>query len=380
LWADLEESALEQAQNLANLPFAFHHVAVMPDGHSGYGMPIGGVCATVGTIVPNMVGVDIGCGMRAGETDAKVSALAPGTIDSIMRGIEEDVPVGFKHHAENQAEWSHLALECIDQSPDDYLPIVEREYEKSLTQIGTLGGGNHFIELQEDESGTLCVMLHSGSRNIGLQVAKHYNELAKTLNARWHSSVPKNHDLAFLPLDSSEGRTYLAEMNACLVFARENRARMWAAVSQVLDAHGVFLDDGFDVHHNYAALEHHFAKNVVVHRKGAVRARMGEAVIIPGSMGSASYIAEGLGSKDSFESCSHGAGRRMGRKAAQREIPAAQVHAEMEAAGIALFTPDPDGIAEECRQAYKDVDEVIAAESDLVKPLRRLRPVAVLKA
>ena len=377
-WAeDLEAGAAEQAEHLTDLPFAFRHVALMPDAHQGYGMPIGGVLATMGVVVPNAVGVDIGCGMRAGATDVRVNNLRPGTVDNIMRRITELVPTGFKHHATDQAGWEDLLPDLVNSQD---APVVNREYFASLRQIGTLGGGNHFIEAQADGEGALHFMLHSGSRNIGFKVAKHYNDLARELNSRWHASVPREWDLAFLPLDSDEGKLYMREMNVCLAFAKENRARMWSAIRSVLADYSIALDDGFDVHHNYAALENHYGKNVVVHCKGAVRARKGERVIIPGSMGSRSYIGTGMGNPESFSSCSHGAGRAMGRKAAKRDISAAQVLAEMEAAGIALFKPDTADVAEECQQAYKDIDDVMAAQVDLVAPTLTLRPVAVIKA
>jgi len=378
VWTDdLEEGAAEQAAHLAELPFAFHHVALMPDAHQGYGMPIGGVLATEGVVVPNAVGLDIGCGMRTWPTGVSVAEFMPHR-DAVMHQIQRDVPTGFAHHQKMQAEW------WVTDGVEDAMahPIVCREYESSLHQVGTLGGGNHFIEAQADESGDVWMMLHSGSRNLGKQVADHYNRLAVALNAQWHSSVPASWELAFLPLDSDAGRSYVAEMDLCLLFARTNRERMEARIRSVLDA--VFPvaapGESLDVHHNYAAMEHHFGRNVMVHRKGAVRAREGERVIIPGSMGSSSYIALGKGEPQSFASCSHGAGRAMGRKAAKRAIPAQQVIEEMRAADIALFKAKRGDVAEECRQAYKDIDAVMAAQSDLVTVAVRLRPLAVVKA
>jgi len=371
IWTDTaEDGALAQAANLAILPFAFRHVAIMPDCHQGYGMPIGGVLATQGVVIPHAVGFDIGCGMRAWPLECTRDEFMAKR-EAIMHDIQRVIPTGFNHHKEKQPDW-------FDPSNDT--PVLDREYQKSLTQIGTLGGGNHFIEAQADEDGMAWFMLHSGSRNVGFQVAKHYNALAIAMNDRWHSSVPKEHELAFLPLESDEGQTYLAEMSACLHFAYLNREHMMHAIQSILHREGIGWGDEIDIHHNYAVMENHFGKNVMVHRKGAVRAREGETVIIPGSMGSASYIGVGLGNRESFMSCSHGAGRTMGRKAAQRTIPAEQVVAEMKAADISLFKTKRGDVAEECRQAYKDIDEVMANQSDLVAIEKRLRPLAVIKA
>jgi len=367
---ELEPKCAEQARNLANLPFAFKSVALMPDAHMGYGMPIGGVLACQNVVVPNAVGVDIGCGMTFLSTDT-LAADAP--VHDIMHDITRLIPTGFNHHRIEQEDWSNGSVIPM-------YSIVEREYESSLFQVGTLGGGNHFIEAQVDDVGGLCFMLHSGSRNIGLKVASHYNKLAIELNERWFSSVPKSWELAFLPMDTNEGQAYWEEMGLCLQFARANRTHMMSHIEDVLLNYGIGFGRSFDIHHNYAALENHGGYNLVVHRKGAVRARAGEMVIIPGSMGSASYLAKGLGNPDSYQSCSHGAGRAMGRKAALKAIKMEDVIKEMDNSGIELFKPKKGDVAEECRQAYKDIDVVIAAESDLVTPQMKLRPLAVIKA
>lgn len=377
VWTDTaEDGALEQAANLASLPFAFRHVALMPDTHWGYGMPIGGVLATQGVVIPNAVGVDIGCGMRVWPLDCTVDEFMPKR-DTIMHEIHRAIPTGFNHHKEKQPDWLDLFEEVLLYGET---PILEREYDKSLYQIGTLGGGNHFIEAQAGEDDSVWLMLHSGSRNVGFQVAKHYNGLAISLNERWHTKVPKEHELAFLPLDSGEGQTYMKEMNACLRFSFLNRRHMMYTIQEVLEREGITCGDYVDVHHNYAVMENHFGKNVMVHRKGAVRARDGEIVIIPGSMGSSSYIGRGLGNRESFMSCSHGAGRTMGRNDAKRTFTVEQVVAEMKAADISLFKTKKGDVAEECQQAYKDIDEVMANQSDLVTIEKRLRPLAVIKA
>lgn len=214
MWLEnIDAEALEQARHLADLPFAFRHIAVMPDAHVGFGMPIGGVLATDGAVVPNAVYVDIGCGMCAVRTSLLESDTE--TLKEAVREIRKAIPVGTGRHQVPQDR----AL----MPTHEYGSIVAREYENALTQIGTLGGGNHFIEVQRGSDGHAWVMIHSGSRNLGHQVATHYNQLAKSLNERWYSSVPKEWDLAFLPLDIEEGRNYLLEMAYCVEFAFANR-------------------------------------------------------------------------------------------------------------------------------------------------------------
>ena len=203
LWLDdIEDGAMEQAKNLANLPFIFRHVALMPDAHQGYGMPIGGVMATQGVIVPNAVGVDIGCGMCAVKTT--LTDIDTESLKKMMNKIRQAVPVGFKRHSAPQDGMIDLKEGCI---------IAEREYANAHTSLGTLGGGNHFIEFQKGNDGFVWIMIHSGSRNLGKQVADHYNKLAVDLNERWRSEVPKEWQLAFLPLDTGEGQDYISEMN-----------------------------------------------------------------------------------------------------------------------------------------------------------------------
>jgi len=220
LWLEeIEGGALEQAKNLANLPFAFKHIAIMPDSHQGYGMPIGGVLAAKKAIIPNAVGVDIGCGMCSLRTNLK--EIETDDLKKIMGIIRKTVPVGFKHQDEKQDEkWMPEA--------DKSLPVVETQYEKAMYQVGTLGGGNHFIEIQKGSDGYIWIMIHSGSRNIGYTVAKHYNNKAKEINELWFSEVPK--DLAFFPLGADEFKDYLNEMNYCIEFALQNRKLMMERV------------------------------------------------------------------------------------------------------------------------------------------------------
>jgi len=370
LWLDdIEDGALEQTKNIANLPFVFKYIAVMPDGHQGYGMPIGGVMATENVIVPNAVGVDIGCGMCAVKTG--LTEMDIETLKKLMGEIRKVVPVGFAHHKEKQNE-------DLMPETDKKLFIASREYQNALTQIGTLGGGNHFIEIQKGSDGHIWIMIHSGSRNFGLKIAEHYNKVALELNKRWYSSVPKEWELAFLPLDTQEGIAYMNEMQYAVDFALANRRLMMDRIASVFSDLNVchLFAPMINIAHNYARFENHFGKNVLVHRKGATLATEGLTGIIPGSMGSSSYIVEGLGNPESFMSCSHGSGRRMGRKQAIRELNLEEEQKKME--GIVHGMRNKDDL-EEAPGAYKDIDVVMANQVDLVKIKVKLRPLAVIK-
>ena len=263
LWLeDIENGALEQAKNLANLPFAFKHIAIMPDSHQGYGMPIGGVMATNKVIVPNAVGVDIGCGMCAVEIN--LTDIPKEKLVKLVDHIKEVVPVGFEWHKSPQDE------AIMPGKPDNvHTPIVFAEYSKALHQLGTLGGGNHFIEIQKGSDGWIWVMVHSGSRNLGKKVADHYNGVAKELNSKWFSGVDQNWQLAFLPMDSAEGKQYRSEMQYCVDFALANRSLMlerilWA-ITEVVG--GFHYKRVINIAHNYAAMENHFGQNVMVTEK-----------------------------------------------------------------------------------------------------------------
>ena len=375
MWLDdVEDSAGEQAIHLACLPFAFKHVALMPDCHSGFGMPIGGVLATKGVVVPGAVGVDIGCGMRAIKTDLSASVLK-GHTDSLREMvtlIKGAVPVGKDHHKTPIDR--HFLPECITSN------VVAHEFQAAQYQIGTLGSGNHFIEIQEGSDGFVWAMVHSGSRNVGYKVANYYNNVAITLNNEFYSSVPKEWGLAFLPLNSDEAQQYLAEMRWCVEFAEANRRMIMDQVFDVLQDHlgEVRVTKGFDIAHNYAAMENHFGKNVMVHRKGATRARAGETGIIPGSQGTSSYIVEGLGNPESFMSCSHGAGRKMSRTAARANLSLNDEAAAMDQKGIIHAITSVNDL-DEAPGAYKDINAVMTNQADLVKILVELKPLAVIK-
>lgn len=373
VWGEAaDEATLAQARNLANLPFAFRHVALMPDAHVGYGMPIGGVLATVGQVIPHAVGLDIGCGVRAWRTNIRADDLRPRR-EAVLHQIQHDVPQGFDWHKASQTHRTDL----FGSVPD--VPVLQAELHKAERQVGSLGGGNHFIELQQDPDGVAWVMVHTGSRNVGKQMAEHYDHLARELNRREGSPVPLEWGLAHLGTDTAAGQEYLEVMGWCLRFAFESRRLIAEAVNQALARlfPGVRPDEQTDVHHNYAAVETHFGERVVVHRKGAVRA-VG-TVLVPGSMGTASYVASGLGEPASFESCSHGAGRAMGRKAALRTLPRERVLRELEALDVALAKTHTGDVAEEAPEAYKDIEVVMRWQSELVQPLVRLTPLGVVK-
>jgi len=375
LWLDdIEESALQQAKNLANLPFAFKHVALMPDSHFGFGMPIGGVLATKGVIIPNSVGVDIGCGMRFMETDIHISNLPTDKLKSIMGKIRKEIPMGFSK--QNTPVTYHQVPILGDE---DRMPIVWKNHNNTLISCGTLGGGNHFIEFQTNEKGFICVMIHSGSRNLGKQVADFYNKEAIKLNEKCFSQVPKEWELAFLPLGDVLADNYMSEMNYCVQFANYNRAYMMEAILNIL--HGEFghcRRAEKDVAHNYATMENHFGQNVMVHRKGAIRARKGDLGIIPGSQGTSSYIVEGLGNVDSFNSCSHGAGRLMSRTKARNTLDLQIEQDKLDKQGIIHSIRDIANL-DEASSAYKDIDVVMENQKDLVNITMKLTPIAVLK-
>ncbi len=377
LWTDfVEESAMRQIENLTTLPFLFHHLAIMPDVHAGMGMPIGGVLACKDTVIPNAVGVDIGCGMCAVKTNKKVSEIPIEVIrKNIMKGIRQQIPLGKGHHKQQQEEKYLPIGHDIDK-----MEVVKVRQAAIRYEVGTLGGGNHFVELQKDEDDNLWIMIHSGSRNLGNRVGEHYNKIAQRLNARWHSVVSPEIRLAFLPIGTKEFDAYWSEMKYCVDFALCNRSLMMQRIQEVMvDAlPGIEFEPMINIAHNYAEVEHHFGEDVIVHRKGATLAKEGVVGIIPGSQGTASYIVEGLGNPDSFYSCSHGAGRVLSRTAAINKLDMEAEVKQLEAKGI-IHAIRSQKDMQEATGAYKDIESVIAQELDLVKIKTRLLPIAVIK-
>ena len=377
IWArTVDPSAFKQIMNLSTLPFVFHHLAFMPDVHAGVGMTIGGVLATKGAVIPNAVGVDIGCGMCAVKTNIRVEELSSDLLrKGFMRGIRKQIPVGMEHQKEAQEE--ALMPQGFDLGS---MWVVSRQYKSALKQLGTLGGGNHFIELQKDQDGWMWIMIHSGSRNLGLQVAEYYDKIARRLNAQWFSKVDPEIGLAFLPVGSKEFKDYWTEMDYCVKFALANRQLMMDRICEVIKdcAPDTEFEPMINIAHNYAAWEHHFDEDVIVHRKGATRAREGEVGIIPGSQGTKSYITEGLGNPDSFMSCSHGAGRRMSRTEAVRTLDLKEEQEKLEAKGIVHGVRYQKDL-EEASSAYKNIEEVMTNQADLTKITTTLEPIAVIK-
>jgi len=368
-----EQGAIDQAMNLARLPFAFKQICLMPDTHSGYGMPIGGVLATDGVIIPYAVGYDVGCSVGAVKTS--LTDISIETIKIILGKIREVIPVGYKHHDKRQDE-------KLRPRQSDLPDIVSKEYNKALYQLGTLGGGgggNHFIEIQRYDDGFIGFMVHSGSRNFGWQIADHYNKVARDVNARYYSSVPKKWDLAFLPLDSDEGKNYLDEMNYCMEFATSNVLLMLERIKNVFyDVCKADFNPTIYIQHNFARMEHHFGHNVMVHRKGATSAREGEIGLIPGSQGSASYIVLGKGNPESFMSCSHGAGRAMSKTKAIETINLAEEQKKLDSKGI-IHTVRNQKDVSESESAYKSIFTVMDEQRDLVDIITKLEPMAVVK-
>jgi len=366
-WAtELEEEALTQAVNLSNLPFAHSHIALMADAHVGFGMPIGGVLASKGVIIPNAVGVDIGCGIIAAKTDIK--NIKREAIENIVDRSHRTIPMGFKHHK------SPRSWEGFNRVPN--LKIIREELDSARYQLGTLGGGNHFMSIEKGSDEHIWLMVHSGSRNFGYKIAEHYNNIAKELNKKL-KLVPPKQDLDGLYIDSQEGQEYFQAMNYALEFAAENRRQL------LRDFYNIFKEETgsnkilkeVSIHHNYAAIEKHFGEEVIVHRKGATRAGLGEFGIIPGSMGTPSYIVEGLGNDESFHSCSHGAGRVMSRRQANRTIDREEAEKAMEGIVYKGFKKD----LSEAPMAYKDIEEVMDNQKDLVKRVVKLTPLGVIK-
>ena len=376
-WApDLEARAFEQAVNLSNLPFAIDHVALMPDAHAGYGMPIGGVLFADRAVVPYAIGVDIGCGVALVETDLTVETLGAEGLERVLETIDAGVPTGFEtldRAVDRDEAEAAIGIELPDS-------VRAAWFEKSLTQLGTLGGGNHFLEIQRDGNGRVFVMLHSGSRSLGKAICDESHKRALALNKAWHSDLPHD-ELAYLPVGSDEFGAYWKAMAFALRFAEVNRTRMLDVVEAAFERHTAIgrFDRVVDVHHNYAAWETHGGMTGIVHRKGAVRARDGETVLIPGSMGTASYVGEGLGNAESFHTCQHGAGRAMSRTAARKAKTSTAVYAEMEALGVVLRSSEPKDVAEEAAFAYKDIESVMAASASLVRATKRLTPLGVVK-
>jgi len=384
----VEDSAREQLMNAASLPFVHKHIAVMPDVHWGMGATVGSVIPTVGAIVPAAVGVDIGCGMMAVRTTLRADDL-PDNLHAIRTEIERAVPKGFDSNQRSnhvKGSWSiipHGIMSAWRQLEARYDKIVAK-YPKlnskgPASQLGTMGGGNHFIEICLDTEDRVWVMLHSGSRGVGNRIGTFFIEKAKEEMRKYHilKNLP-DENLAYLVEHTEIFDDYVEAMEWAQEYAQLNREQMMLRVLEALRKHVPSFQmekHAINCHHNYVSREHHFGKNVLLTRKGAVSARQGELGIIPGSMGAKSFIVSGKGNPESFHSCSHGAGRAMSRNKAKATFTLEQ---HKEAMGDIEARADKD-VIDETPAAYKSIDAVMAAQSDLVDIVHTLRQIVVVK-
>jgi tRNA-splicing ligase RtcB len=382
----LEDEARDQLRNIAKLPFIHRWIAVMPDVHLGKGATVGSVVPTIGAIIPAAVGVDIGCGMIAARTSLVASDL-PDNLAEVRSAIESAVPHGRSppRGGRDKGAWENapsLSVEGWSQLVADFDKICERhprlKKTNNLNHLGTLGTGNHFIEICLDEEQRVWFMLHSGSRGVGNAIGTYFIELAKQEMRRWMINLP-DQDLAYLPEGSEHYADYVFAVDWAQRYARMNREIMMRhvveAVRKVIPKPFEAQAEAVNCHHNYVQMEHHFGKNVHVTRKGAVSARKGELGIIPGSMGAKSFIVRGLGNEDSFCSCSHGAGRVMSRTAAKKLIT---LDDHIKATAHVECRKDAD-VIDESPAAYKPIDAVMAAQDDLVEIVHTLRQVVCVK-
>lgn len=390
LWTkgvDVEEGALQQLRNIASMPFIHSHVAAMPDVHWGLGATIGSVIATNGVIIPAAVGVDLGCGMMAVKTTLTASQM-PDNLANIRAEIEKAVPHGRTDNggkndrgAFSELPTGHL-LRWLDLK-DRYDAIVAKHPKaggyNNANHMGTLGTGNHFIEICLDENNDVWVMLHSGSRGAGNRIGSYFIEQAKREMERYHiATYLPDKDLSYLVEHTALFDDYVEAVQWAQDFALENRNAMMEATLAAMLKHlprFEITEEAVNCHHNYISREHHFGKNVWVTRKGAVRAKKTDLGIIPGSMGTGSFIVRGKGNADSFCSCSHGAGRRMSRGAAKKNITLEQ-HAEAMKGIEARLDSE---VLDESPAAYKDIGSVMEAQNDLVEVVHRLRQIVNIK-
>ena len=392
VWGDSDDNTIEQTKNVTRLPFIHKWVALAPDNHYGYGVPIGSIIPCDGYIMPYAVGSDIGCGMSAIPLGMHVDSVDREDIRKWFKSFEEDIPVGFSRHnpvdrsdLKRRDEQSALISDRFTVS-DGYLDFMDsvkgsaQIHDSIFDQMGTLGGGNHFFELQKDQNGMMWLMVHSGSRNLGAKICDHHFNVALDMCTKFHSPLADKY-LAYLPVDSREGQDYIEHMNIALDYAFRNREEMILAGLDALRYHTGWSFDRsklINIHHNYAAIENHFGKNVWVHRKGATSARKGQVGIIPGSMCTKSFIVTGKGNKDSFMSCSHGSGRNFSRKESFRRIEAGLDAPVAEQLGDVMLFGAQD-VGDEVGSSYKNVEDVMRHQEDLVDINYELTPLAVLK-
>ena len=385
IWSDIntvESSAVDQLKNVASLPFVFKHVAAMPDVHFGFGATVGSVIATKGAVCPCAVGVDIGCGMIAVKTKLD-HRVVQDKIKEIRHSIERSIPTGFDRNkkltttVENWAGWKRwndlFATKDHKKSEKELL-------DSAMKQMGTLGGGNHFIEICLDTENNVWVMLHSGSRNIGKSLAELHINRAKDEMKKMFISLP-DPDLAYFAEYTKLYDEYMQDLLWAQDYAAQNRQEMLTRIlkdlSYAMGHQGAPIETEMLVncHHNYASYEHHYGENVLVTRKGAVRARTDDLGIIPGSMGTRSYIVRGLGNDESFHSCSHGAGRKMSRNKAKELFTIEDLKKQTEG----IECRKDAGVIDEIPSAYKDIDVVMENQRDLVEIIAQLRQIMCIK-
>lgn len=371
---DIAENAAQQLANIATLPFIHRQIAAMPDVHLGIGAAVGAVIPTTGAIIPAAVGVDIGCGMNAVRLSLKAADL-PDSLKQIRSQVERDVPVGFGAHKEK-----HWKLDGVGKVAPG-LDKIQSKYPKLKAdwrgQMGSLGGGNHFIELCLDENQDVWVMLHSGSRGIGNQIGQFFIEAARKEMERHFIQLP-DRDLAYLVEGSELFEDYVEAVGWAQDYALENRRTMMELVLKALARHlpaFTVTQEAINCHHNYISREHHFGADVYVTRKGAIRAGEGELGIIPGSMGARSYIVRGKGNAESLCSCAHGAGRKMSRNEANKHFTIEDLKRQTEG----VECRKDGGVLDEIPGAYKDIDQVMANQSDLVEVVHTLKQVMCIK-
>lgn len=382
----LEDAARQQLTNVAQLPFIHKHIAVMPDVHWGMGATVGSVIATKGAVVPAAVGVDIGCGMMAVQTTIRAEHL-PDNLLSLRNRIEAAVPHGRTNNGGqgDRGAWGDTMPISHGQRwaalQGRYAAILDKHPKakpfNTAAHMGTLGTGNHFIEVCLDEAGAVWIMLHSGSRGPGNKFGTYFIEKAKEDMRRWFINLP-DEDLAYIPDGSELFADYVEAVEWAQDYAMENRkAMMQAALAAMHEEFGEFglVKEAVNCHHNYISRENHFGANVIVTRKGAVRAREGDLGIIPGSMGARSFIVRGKGNADSFHSCSHGAGRKMSRGEAKKRFT---LDDHVKATEGVECRKDAE-VIDETPGAYKDIDAVMAAQSDLIEIVHTLRQVVCVK-
>lgn len=382
IWTgDIAPGAIDQLCNIAQLPFVHSHVAAMPDVHVGIGATVGSVIPTHGAIIPAAVGVDIGCGMNAVRLSIKADQL-PDNLKQIRLAIERAVPVGFDMHQKDVARRSTINalssdLGVLMEKHPGLTKMQKKPYQTWIRQLGTLGGGNHFIELCLDENNDVWIMLHSGSRGVGNVIGRYFIQLAKRDMEKQLGQLP-HRDLAYFTEGAEHFVDYVEAVHWAQDYAMANRREMMRLIVDALK--GVLPDfratkEAINCHHNYVAMEQHFGANVFITRKGAIRAGEGELGIIPGSMGAKSYIVRGKGNKDSFCSCSHGAGRAMSRTQARKKFNRHDL--EVQTQGVEC-RKDRE-VVDEIPAAYKDIDRVMQNQSDLVDVVHTLKQVVCVK-